>query len=66
MEIFDRKYPGIPFKELTQLKKIGTPKAYILEFQNLSVMVSNIYMDMLVLLYTEGLEEPLKGMVKDY
>ena len=60
---FDRKEPGLPFKELAQLKQIGTPKAYILEFQNILVMVSNISMASLVLLYTEGFIEPLKGLV---
>ena len=64
MERFDRKYHEIPFKELTQLKQNGTPEAYLLEFQNLSVMVYDISMDRLVLLYTKGVEEPFKGPVK--
>ena len=55
VERFDRKYPKLPFKELAQLKQIEIPKAYMLEFQNLSVMVSNISMAQLVLLYTKVL-----------
>lgn len=30
---FDRKYLEIHFRELAQLKQIGTPNAYIEEFQ---------------------------------
>ena len=44
MEIFERKYPGLPFKELAQLKHVGTPEAYMLEFENISVMVYDVYM----------------------
>ena len=61
---FDRKYPKLPLKELAQLKQYGTPESYMLEFQNLLVMVSDIYMAQLVPLYIKGLEEPLKGLVK--
>ena len=32
MDIFERNDPEIPFKELAQLKQLGTPKAYMLEF----------------------------------
>ena len=31
MERFERKYPELPFKELAQLKQVGTSKAYMLE-----------------------------------
>ena len=50
VEIFDRKYLDLPFKELAQLKQTGTLEAYMLEFQNISVMVSDISMDQLVIL----------------
>ena len=39
MEIFDRKYLELPFKELTQLKQVGTPEAYMLEFENILVLM---------------------------
>ena len=55
MDIFERKDPGLPFKELAQLKQVGTPKAYMLEFENISVMVSDVSMASLFLLFTEGL-----------
>ena len=48
-------YTELPFKELVQLKQVGTPEAYILEFENISVMVSDVYMTRLVLFFTEGL-----------
>ena len=35
MEIFQRKDPKLPFKELAQLKQVGTPKAYMLVFENI-------------------------------
>ena len=35
MDIFERKDSELPFKELAQLKQVGTAKAYILEFENL-------------------------------
>ena len=64
MDRFERKYLELPFKELAQLKQIGTPEAYMLEFENLSVMVSDVSMARLVLLFIEGLIEPLRGLVK--
>ena len=66
MEIFERKDPELPFKELAQLKQVGTPKAYMLEFEKLSIMVSDVSMARLVLLFTEGLIEPLRGLVKSH
>ena len=35
MEIFELKDFEIPFNELAQLKKVGTLKAYMLEFENI-------------------------------
>ena len=55
MEIFDKKDPELPFKELAQLNQVGTPEPYMLEIENISVMVSDVSMDRLVLLFTEGL-----------
>ena len=39
MERFERKDPKLPFKELAQLKQVGTPEAYMLKFENISVMM---------------------------
>ena len=66
MEIFERKDLELPFKELAQLRKVGTPRAYMLEFENLSVMVSYVYMARLLLFFTEGLLEPLRGLLKSH
>ena len=66
MEIFERKDPELPFKELVQLKQVGTPEAYMLEFKNISVMVSDVSMVRLVLLFTEGFTEPFIGLVKSH
>ena len=52
MEIFERKYPELPLKELAQLKQVGTLEVYMLEFEKLSVMVFDVSMARLVLLFT--------------
>jgi hypothetical protein len=41
-------------------------KAYIEEFHRLAVMVQDISPTRLMMLFTEGLMEPLKGWVKDF
>ena len=64
MERFERKDPKLPFKELAQLKQLGTREAYMLKFEKLSIMVSDVSMARLVLFFTEGLTEPLRGVVK--
>ena len=43
LERFEKKVPELSFKELAQLKQVGTPIEYMLEFQTLSVKVANIY-----------------------
>ena len=35
MERFERKYLELHFKELTQLKQVGTPETYMLEFEKI-------------------------------
>ena len=49
MEIFQRKDRELPFKELAQLKQVGTPISYMLEFEKILVMVSDVSMARLVL-----------------
>ena len=66
MEIFERKDLELPFKELAQLKKVGTPKAYMLEFEMILVMDYNVFMARLVLFFTKGLKEPFIGLVKSH
>ena len=64
--MFLHHYKNLQPKELAQLKQVGTPKAYMLEFENISVIVSDVSMDRLVLLFTEGFTEPLRGLVKSH
>ena len=66
MERFETKDPKLPFKELAQLKQVGTPEAYMLEFEKISVMVSDVSMARLFLIFTKGLTEPLIGLVKSH
>jgi hypothetical protein len=63
---FDQGDPELHFWELTQLKQTGAPKVYIEEFQRLAVMVHDMSQTRLMMLFTEGLMEPLKGWVKDF
>lgn len=64
IERFEKKDPEAYFRELAQLKQYGTVDAYIAEFQRLSVMVTGISERRLVILFSEGLMEPLKGWIK--
>ena len=66
MESFDRKDHELPFKELAQLKQVGTPEAYMLEFENISIMVSDVSVARLVLLFTKGLTKTLRGLLKSH
>ena len=52
MDIFERKDPELPFKELAKLNQARTLEAYMLEFEKISVMVSDVSMDRLVLFFT--------------
>ena len=51
LERFEQKDPELSFRELAQLKKVGNPIEYMLEFQRLSVKVANVSMGRLVLLF---------------
>jgi hypothetical protein len=42
MERFDKKDPKLHLRDLAQIKKEGTPDAYITRFQRLVVTVTNI------------------------
>ena len=66
MERFDRKDPEIHFRELAQLRQIGSLESYISEFQRVAVMVTDITGPQLIMLFTEGLVEPLRGWVRAY
>jgi hypothetical protein len=61
---FDQGDPEIHFRELTQLKQTGMVEVYGEEFHRLAVMVQDIFPTRLMMLFTEGLMEPLKGWVK--
>jgi hypothetical protein len=52
---FDRRDPEIHFRDLAQLRQIGTVEAFISEFQRVVVAVTDISKPRLVMLFTEGL-----------
>jgi hypothetical protein len=56
---FDRRDPELSFRDLAQLKQTGSAEAFISDFQRISVMVTDISEARLVMLFTEGLTEPL-------
>jgi hypothetical protein len=66
MERFDRKDPEIHFRDLAQLRQTDTTEEFITEFHRVSVVVIDISEPRLIMLFTEGLIEPLIGWVKAY
>jgi hypothetical protein len=66
MDRFDRRDSEIHFRDLAQLRQIGTAEAFIAEFKRVAVTVTDISEPRLVMLLTEGLTEPLRGWVKAY
>jgi hypothetical protein len=66
MDKFDRRDPEIHFRDLAQLRKTGTPKAFITEFQRVVVAVTDISKTKLIMIFTEGLTKSLRGWVKTY
>ena len=66
IERFDGKDSELNFKDLAQLRQTGSVDQFIAEFQKLSVLVTNISKRMRVVLFMDGLAEPLKGWVKGF
>jgi hypothetical protein len=66
MDRFDRRDPKIHFRDLAQLRQTGTPDAFITEFQRIVMTMTDILEPRLIMLFTEGLTEPLRGWVKAY
>ena len=54
------------FRKLAQPKQIGTANTYSSKFQRIAVMVTNVLAHQLVMLFIEGLAEPLHGWVKAF
>jgi hypothetical protein len=66
MDRFDIKDPEIHFRDLAQLRQTGTTEAFIIDFQWVAMAVTDISEPRLIMLFTEGLTEPLRGWVKAY
>jgi hypothetical protein len=67
MERFDRKDPEIHFRELAQLKQVGTPGClHHRVSEACSHSDRHISEQRLVMLFTKGLSEPLRGWVKAF
>jgi len=63
---FDRDDLELHFRELTQIKQTGFIEAFIEEFQRVVVKVSDMSESRLLMIYTEALNEPLRGWVKAF
>jgi hypothetical protein len=66
MDRFDRRDPEIHFRDLAQLRQTGIAEAFILEFQRVAVVVTDISEPRMVMLFIEGITESLRGWVKAY
>jgi hypothetical protein len=66
MDRFDMKDPEIHFRDLAQLRQTDTAVAFITKFQRVAVAVIDISEPKLIMLFTEGLTELLRGWVKAY
>jgi hypothetical protein len=66
MDRFDRKDPEIHVRDLAQLRQNGIAEAFITEFQRVAVAVIDISEPMMIILFIEGLTEPLRRWVKAY
>ena len=62
----DQRDPDISFCELEHIKQVGTHESYISEFPKVAVMVIDISESRMILLFTQGLVETLRGLVKSY
>jgi hypothetical protein len=63
---FDRGDPDRRFREPTHIKQTGSTEAFIEEFQRVSVMVPDVAESRLLMLYIDGLTEPVRGWVKAF
>jgi len=64
LERFERKDPEEYFGELTRLKQTESAKCYISEFLQLSVMVPDLSESRRIVMFVDGLAEPLRGLVR--
>ncbi|XP_059075327.1 uncharacterized protein LOC131875270 [Cryptomeria japonica] len=63
---FDRKDTELYYRELAHLRQTGHAEAYINEFQRIAVMVPDMPQRRSVMLFTEGLQDRLKGLVRAF
>lgn len=66
LERIERKDPKLQFRELAHLRQTSNAKAYITKFQRLVMMVTDISEARLIMLFLEGLAEPLHGWMRAY
>lgn len=58
---FDKKDLKLHFEELAQLKQWGSMETYVIDFQRLLVLVTDISERRLIVPFMDGLLDPLRG-----
>jgi hypothetical protein len=66
MDRFERRDLEIHFMDLAQLRQTGTIEAFITKLQQVAVAMTYISEPKLIMLFTEGITEPLIGWSKAY
>ena len=66
LDKFDSKYRELHIRQIAQIKQTDMVDSYIIEFHRLEVMVSDVSEQWLIMLFAEGLSEPLHGWVKAF
>lgn len=63
---FDLKDEEEYFKELSKLRQNKSVNEYVEEFQKVAIMVPDISEKRIIYLFLDGLEDPIKGLVKAF
>ena len=66
MDQFDEKDTEWYFQELTHLKQIGSLHEYVKQFQELAIMIPDLFQKRHTRMFIEGLKETTKLMVKPH
>ena len=66
LDKFDSKYRELHIRQIAQIKQTDMVDSYMIEFHRLEVMVSDVSESWLIMLFVEGLSEPLHGWVKAF
>jgi hypothetical protein len=63
---FDRKDTELYYRELAHIRQTGNVESFVNEFQRIAVMVPDMSQSRCVMLFIEGLQDRLKGLVRAF